>query len=118
MASQLNARQRTRIVIFLVAALLLIWASVDARAQGKYSSNSSSTSTTGNSSWEQAIAVLQAKVDQQAAAIAQLQAALATETTARQASDAALQNSVSNTAAASQAAHQTLQASINAETAA
>jgi len=35
MASQLNARHSARVVILLVAALLLHWASVDASEQGK-----------------------------------------------------------------------------------
>src|SRR5262245_52098371 len=82
MASQISARHSARVVIFLVAAFLLAWASVDARAQGK--GNATTTSTNGNSSWEQAIAALQAKVDQLTATIAQLQTALAAETTARQ----------------------------------
>ena len=47
MASQLNARYNARVVIVLVAALLLLWASVDTRAQGK---NSTSSSPSGNSS--------------------------------------------------------------------
>src|ERR1051325_1194144 len=67
----------------------------------------SGTTTTGNSSWEQAIAVLQAQVDQQAQMIAQLQTALASEPSARQAadaarqaSDAALQNAINAEASA------------------
>src|SRR6185369_4942 len=98
MASQLNARHNVRVVIFLIAALLLVWASVDARAQGK--GNATTTSTNGNSSWEQAIAALQAKVDQLTATVAQLQTALAAETSARENGDAGLQSTVNTQAAA------------------
>jgi len=87
------------LVVFLFAPTVL--------AQSK--KVSSGTTTTGNSSWEQAIAVLQAQVDQQAQIIAQLQTALASETSARQAadatlqaSDAALQNAINAEAAARQ----------------
>jgi hypothetical protein len=114
MASQLNARHHARVVILLVAAFLLMWASVDARAQGK-GNNANSTTITGNSSWEQAIAVLQAKVDQLAATIAQLQAALTTESTARQTGDTGLQSGITTEAAARAAADTTLQNNINAQ---
>jgi len=116
MASQLKARQSARVVIFLIAALVLMWASVDARAQGK--GNATTTSTTGNSSWEQAIATLQAKVDQLAATIAQLQTALAAETSARENGDAGLQSSVNSEAAARQTADGTLQTNMNSQAAA
>lgn len=144
MASQLNARHSARVVVLVVAALLLLWASVDARAQGK---NTTSSSTNGNASWEQAIAALQAKVDQQATTIAQLQTALASEAAARQQgdadtlfaakqyadgiaggtsefaaakqyADAAVATAINGEAAARIAADNTLQATINAEAAA
>jgi hypothetical protein len=115
MASQLNARHNARVVIFLIAAFLLVWASIDARAQGK--GNATTTSTSGNASWEQAISALQAKVDQLAATIAQLQTALAAETSARENGDAGLQSSLNTQAAAQTAAHSTLQSNINAQAA-
>jgi len=101
MASQLNARHSARVVILLVATFLLMWASVDARAQGK--GNANSTSSTGNSSWEQAIAVLQAKVDQLTATVAQLQTALTAEIAARQTGDGTLQTNINSEAAAQHA---------------
>src|SRR5215468_1059202 len=119
MASQLNVRHGARIVVLLVAAFVLLWASVDARAQGKSNAPSQQTgTTTGNSSWDQAIAALKAQVDQQAAVIAQLQAALAAETSARENADTALQAGANNEAAARAGADTTLQSSINNETAA
>jgi len=74
------------------------------RAQAKKATPSGSTTTTGNSSWDQAIAVLQAQVDQQAALIAQLQSALAGETTARQTTGTELQNAINSEVVARQAA--------------
>jgi hypothetical protein len=115
MASKLKARHSARVVIVLVTALLLLWASVDARAQGK---NTSLTSPNGNSSWEQAIAALQSKVDQMAATITALQTALAAETAARQSGDTTLETNVNSQAAAQAAAHTTLQGNINAQAAA
>src|SRR5215475_11613635 len=113
MASQLSARHSARVVILLVTAYLLMWASVDARAQGK--GNATTTSTSGNSSWEQAISALQAKVDQLAATVGQLQTALAAETAARQTAEGTLQTNINSQAAAQAAAHSALQSNINTQ---
>ena len=79
MPSHLGLR---RAALTACLSILVIFSSVmTVRAQGKKPTSSASTTTTGNSSWDQAIAVLQAQVDQQAALIAQLQSALAGETT-------------------------------------
>src|SRR3954469_10355326 len=96
--------RRTALTLFL--SILVVFASgATVRAQGKKPTTStSSTTTSGNASWDQAIAVLQAQVDQQAALIAQLQSALAGETTARQTSGSELQNAISGEVAARQAA--------------
>src|SRR6476620_9379692 len=80
MASHLDLRRKALTVAVTIVAIL-VWGS-DVRAQTKKTANSNTT--TGNASWDQAISVLQAQIDQQAAAIAQLQAALGGETTARQ----------------------------------
>ena len=100
MASRLDLRHKALTVVVTIVAIL-VWGS-DVRAQGKKTANSNTT--TGNASWDQAISVLQAEIDQQAATIAQLQAALAGETTARQQADTTLQNNVNSEVIARQAA--------------
>lgn len=123
MALQPRVRHKARTVIISTAAFAL-WASVDASAQGKNNVGQetaphlSTNSTTSNSSWEQAIAILQAQVDQQAALIAQLQAALTSEAGSRQTADGALQNSIANETAARATADTGLQANMANETAA
>ena len=102
-------------VLLSVVVIFLSAPTVFAQKDKNENRTSSGATTTGNSSWEQAIAVLQVQVDQQAQTIAQLQAALAGETTARQAADAALQNAINNEIAARQAADATLQNNINSE---
>ena len=93
--------RRTALRVFL-SLLVVFLSAATLRAQGK--KVTSSASTTGNASWDQAIAALQAQVDLQAQTIAQLQAALAAETTARQFSATSLETAINNEAAARQAA--------------
>jgi hypothetical protein len=76
-------------VLLSVVVVFLFAPTVFAQKDKNEKKASSGASTTGNSSWEQAIAALQAQVDQQAQMIAQLQTALASEATARQQGDAA-----------------------------
>jgi hypothetical protein len=113
MASRLDLRHRALTVLTVVT--ILVWGS-DVRAQGK--KTASSNTTTGNASWDQAISVLQAQIDQQAAAIAQLQAALGGETTARQQADTTLQNNVTSEVIARQAADGSMQGGLVGEVAA
>ena len=79
MPSQSGLRRLALRVLLSVLVIILFAPTVFAQ---KNKTVSSGTTTTGNSSWEQAIAVLQAQVDQQAQTIAQLQTALASETSA------------------------------------
>ena len=114
MASRLDLRHKALTVAVTVVAIL-VWGS-DVRAQAK--KTASSNTTTGNASWDQAISVLQAQIDQQAAAIAQLQAALGGETTARQQADTTLQNNVTSEVIARQAADGSMQGGLVGEVAA
>jgi hypothetical protein len=114
MASHLDLRRKALTVTVTIVAIL-VWGS-DVRAQAK--KTTSSNTTTGNASWDQAISVLQAQIDQQAAAIAQLQAALGGETTARQQADTTLQNNVNSEVIARQAADGSMQGGLVGEVAA
>ena len=114
MASHLDLRRKALTVTVTIVAIL-VWGS-DVRAQAK--KTASSNTTTGNASWDQAISVLQAQIDQQAATIAQLQAALGGETTARQQADTTLQNNVNSEVIARQAADGSMQGGLVGEVAA
>ena len=114
MASHLDLRRKALTVTVTIVAIL-VWGS-DVRAQAK--KTGSSNTTTGNASWDQAISVLQAQIDQQAATIAQLQAALGGETTARQQADTTLQNNVNSEVIARQAADGSMQGGLVGEVAA
>ena len=114
MASHLDLRRKALTVAVTIVAIL-VWGS-DVRAQAK--KTASNNTTTGNASWDQAISVLQAQIDQQAAAIAQLQAALGGETTARQQADTTLQNNVNSEVIARQAADGSMQGGLVGEVAA
>lgn len=121
MPSQSAMRRVALRVLLSVVVVFLFAPTVFAQKDKNEKKASSGASTTGNSSWEQAIAVLQAQVDQQAQMIAQLQTALASEATARQQGDvntlasanAYTDTAFSTEAAAREAADVTLQNNIN-----
>jgi hypothetical protein len=116
MASHLDLRRKAFTVAVTIVAIL-VWGS-DVGAQTKKTPSPSTSTTSGNASWDQAISVLQAQIDQQAAAIAQLQAALGGETTARQQADTTLQNNVNSEVIARQAADGSMQGGLVGEVAA
>ena len=114
MASHLDLRRKALTVAVTIVAIL-VWGS-DVRAQAK--KPRAATRRPATRAGIRPSPVLQAQIDQQAAAIAQLQAALGGETTARQQADTTLQNNVNSEVIARQAADGSMQGGLVGEVAA